>query len=259
MSKPLILVVEDDVPVRNLITITLKTHGYRYLTAGTGDGAVIETSSHNPDVVLLDLGLPDMDGVDVIRKIRTWSNLPIIVISARSEDPDKIDALDAGADDYLTKPFEISTLYTAIYNQLKNRERIKKKYISSKTAPTPEESTFSAADEKFLNTMNQIITENIDEPNMGVPFLCDKLGMSRASLYNKLKALTGMGANDYINKLRIDNAINLLLNSSLTVNEIADRVGFSTPRYFSAVFKKNMGCSPTQYKEEQFKNNVQNI
>lgn len=96
MNKPLILVVEDDIPVRNLITITLKTHGYRYLTAGTGDGAVIETSSHNPDVVLLDLGLPDMDGVDVIRKIRTWSNLPIIVISARSEDTDKIDALDAG-------------------------------------------------------------------------------------------------------------------------------------------------------------------
>ena len=84
MSKPLILVVEDDVPVRNLITITLKTHGYRYLTAGTGDGAVIETSSHNPDVVLLDLGLPDMDGVDVIRKIRNLGrNLPIIVISAR--------------------------------------------------------------------------------------------------------------------------------------------------------------------------------
>ena len=90
MNKPLILVVEDDIPVRNLITITLKTHGYRYLTAGTGDGAVVEASSHNPDVVLLDLGLPDMDGVDVIRKIRTWSNLPIIVISARSEDTDKI-------------------------------------------------------------------------------------------------------------------------------------------------------------------------
>ena len=83
---------------------------YRYLTAGTGDGAVIETSSHNPDVVLLDLGLPDMDGVDVIRKIRTWSNLPIIVISARSEDTDKIDALDAGADDYLTKPFSVEEL-----------------------------------------------------------------------------------------------------------------------------------------------------
>ena len=113
MNKPLILVVEDDIPVRNLITITLKTHGYRYLTAGTGDGAVVEASSHNPDVVLLDLGLPDMDGVDVIRKIRTWSNLPIIVISARSEDTDKIDALDAGADDYLTKPFSVEELLAA--------------------------------------------------------------------------------------------------------------------------------------------------
>lgn len=110
MNKPLILVVEDDIPVRNLITITLKTHGYRYLTAGTGDGAVVEASSHNPDVVLLDLGLPDMDGVEVIRRIRSWSNMPIIVISARSEDTDKIDALDAGADDYLTKPFSVEEL-----------------------------------------------------------------------------------------------------------------------------------------------------
>ena len=110
MNKPLILVVEDDIPVRNLITITLKTHGYRYLTAGTGDGAVVEASSHNPDVVLLDLGLPDMDGIDIIRQIRTWSMTPIIVISARSEDTDKIEALDNGADDYLTKPFSVDEL-----------------------------------------------------------------------------------------------------------------------------------------------------
>ena len=105
MNKPLILVVEDDNSVKNLITTTLKAHDYRYLTAQSGSTAILEASSHNPDIVLLDLGLPDIDGVDVIRKIRTWSNMPIIVISARSEDTDKIDALDAGADDYLTKPF----------------------------------------------------------------------------------------------------------------------------------------------------------
>lgn len=110
MNKPLILVVEDDIPVRNLITITIKDPWIQVSDCGTGDGAVVEASSHNPDVVLLDLGLPDMDGVDVIRKIRTWSNLPIIVISARSEDTDKIDALDAGADDYLTKPFSVEEL-----------------------------------------------------------------------------------------------------------------------------------------------------
>ena len=110
MNKPIILVVEDDAPVRNLMITTLKTHDYKYLTAPTGREAVMLASSHNPDVVFLDLGLPDMDGIDVIRQIRSWSNMPIIVISARSEDEDKITALDAGADDYLTKPFSVEEL-----------------------------------------------------------------------------------------------------------------------------------------------------
>lgn len=114
MNKILVLVVEDDVSVRNLITTTLQTHNYKYLTAPNGSTAIMEASSHNPDIILLDLGLPDMDGVEVIRKVRTWSNVPIIVISARSEDTDKIDALDAGADDYLTKPFSVEELLARI-------------------------------------------------------------------------------------------------------------------------------------------------
>ena len=110
MNKTTILVVEDDTPVRNLITTTLKTHDYKYLTAKDGASAIMEASSYNPDIILLDLGLPDMDGIEVIKKIRTWSNSPIIVISARSEDSDKIEALDCGADDYLTKPFSVEEL-----------------------------------------------------------------------------------------------------------------------------------------------------
>jgi two-component system KDP operon response regulator KdpE len=110
MNKPTILVVEDDVPVRCLITTTLKTHGYKYLTASNGETAIMMTTSHNPDIMLLDLGLPDIDGIEVIRSVRTWSNLPIIVLSARSEDSDKIEALDNGADDYLTKPFSVDEL-----------------------------------------------------------------------------------------------------------------------------------------------------
>ena len=110
MNKSLILVVEDDNSIKNLITTTLKAHNYRYLTALSGADAILEASSHNPDIVLLDLGLPDIDGVEVIKKIRSWSNTPIIVISARSEDTDKIEALDAGADDYLTKPFSVEEL-----------------------------------------------------------------------------------------------------------------------------------------------------
>ena len=110
MNKAYILVVEDDLPVSNLITTTLKAHDYRFITAQNGKNAILQASSHNPDIILLDLGLPDMDGVEVIKCIRSWSNVPIIVISACSEDRDKIDALDAGADDYLTKPFSVEEL-----------------------------------------------------------------------------------------------------------------------------------------------------
>lgn len=107
MYKSKILVVEDDPAIGNLIRTTLETQNYQFHSAQNGSGALIEAVSYNPDVVILDLGLPDMDGVDIIRKIRGWSNMPIIVVSARAEDQDKVDALDAGADDYLTKPFSI--------------------------------------------------------------------------------------------------------------------------------------------------------
>ena len=119
MNKTLILVVEDDRPIRNLIITTLKTHDYKYLAAENGSSAILEASSHHPDIVLLDLGLPDMEGVEVIKKIRTWSNMPIIVISARSEDTDKIEALDAGADDYITKPFDMEEVLARIESNLR--------------------------------------------------------------------------------------------------------------------------------------------
>ena len=114
MNKNSILVVEDDRPIRNLIITALKKHDYKYLEAENGTSAILEASSHNPDIVLLDLGLPDIEGVEVIKKIRMWSNMPIIVISARNEDTDKIEALDAGADDYITKPFSVEELLARI-------------------------------------------------------------------------------------------------------------------------------------------------
>lgn len=110
MNKPLILVVEDDPAVARLISTTLETRNYQYHRVQNGAGALLEAASARPDVILLDLGLPDMDGIDVIRKIRGWSNVPILVVSARSDDTDKVSALDAGADDYLTKPFSVEEL-----------------------------------------------------------------------------------------------------------------------------------------------------
>ena len=111
MNKPLVLIIEDDSCVRNLISTTLETtKSYRFHTAVNGEEGLIEATSQNPDVILLDLGLPDIDGVEIIKKVRSWTTTPLIVISARGEDRDKIEALDAGADDYLTKPFSVDEL-----------------------------------------------------------------------------------------------------------------------------------------------------
>ena len=126
-GKPFVLVVEDDAPVRNLITTTLKSQNYKYETAVNGSQAVMAAASGNPDIILMDLGLPDMDGVDVIRKIRTWSMAPVIVISARSDDSDKVEALDAGADDYLTKPFSVEELLARLRSTLRRIQYLMQK------------------------------------------------------------------------------------------------------------------------------------
>ena len=109
-----ILVVEDDKAVRNLITTSLAMFGYKHSWASTGAGAIMEAVSARPDLFIMDLGLPDMDGTDIIIKLRTWTMNPIIVVSARSETQDIITALDAGADDYLIKPFSVEELMARI-------------------------------------------------------------------------------------------------------------------------------------------------
>ena len=114
MHRGTILVVEDDRKVQNLICAALGAEGYPYLLASDGADGLSLAASRQPDILLLDLGLPDLDGVEVIRRIRRWSQMPILVLSARSEDSDKITALDAGADDYLTKPFSVAELLARI-------------------------------------------------------------------------------------------------------------------------------------------------
>ena len=133
MNNPKILVVEDDSTVRNLITTTLKSNNYTYITAANGEAAIAAATIQQPDIVFLDLGLPDMDGVEIIKRIRSWSRMPIIVISARSEDADKVAALDAGADDYLTKPFSVTELLA--------RLRVAQRRITS-VGSKPEDAVF---------------------------------------------------------------------------------------------------------------------
>lgn len=138
-SHAKILVVEDDATVRNLVLTALEAQSFDLLAESTGRGAIASAATNAPDVVLLDLGLPDIDGIEVVRAIRVWSQMPIIVVSARSEDADKIAALDAGADDYLTKPFSVGELQARIRTTLRRSS-----YLSN--APMRESSTFENGD-----------------------------------------------------------------------------------------------------------------
>lgn len=130
-NNPLILIVEDDNHIKNLISTTLKVNKYNYLVATSGNEAIMLAVSHKPDIILLDLGLPDMDGVEIIKNVREWSNIPIIVISARSEDTDKIDALDFGADDYITKPFSVEELLARIRVATRRLNSMNEKQVES--------------------------------------------------------------------------------------------------------------------------------
>jgi two-component system KDP operon response regulator KdpE len=110
MPEPVVVLIEDEPQIRRFLRATLSGEGYRLFEVSTGADALVEVAQRQPDVVVLDLGLPDMDGLEVIRRLREWSAVPIIVLSARGQERDKVTALDAGADDYVSKPFSAGEL-----------------------------------------------------------------------------------------------------------------------------------------------------
>ncbi|MBQ0064434.1 MAG: response regulator transcription factor [Firmicutes bacterium] len=168
MNKISILIIEDDQAINNLIKTTLETRDYKYFSAANGLDGILVATSQNPDIILLDLGLPDMDGNEIIKKIRSYSNTPIIVISARSEDRDKVEALDNGADDYLTKPFSVDELLARIRstsrrlaymqgstssNRIFENGRLKIDYVSSVAYLNEEELHLTPIEYKLLNLL----------------------------------------------------------------------------------------------------------
>ena len=122
-NRPTVLVIEDETAIRRFLRAGLESQGYRLLEATNGQDGIAHTSMHSPDLLLLDLGLPDLDGFEVVRRIREWSQVPILVLSAREKEGDKIRALDSGADDYVTKPFAMGELLARMRAALRRRAR----------------------------------------------------------------------------------------------------------------------------------------
>lgn len=149
---------------------------------------------------------------------------------------------------------DIGNFLQGILYSLNSKER--KEELSQETEIPKSLSTLNEADKVFLDKLNKLINENLSNEELSIKFLTDHLAMSRASLYNKVKALTGIGVNDYINRIRIEHSVYLLTHTDMSINEISCEVGFSYPRYFSTSFKQVKGMPPTQFKEENKKNNI---
>ena len=210
---------------------------------------------YQPDIVVSDVMMPRMDGFEFCRKLKgnlEVSHIPVILLTARTDQSSAIQGYKEGADFYLPKPFDLEFLLAIARNILKNREAVKLRYKEGKELISPKEDTISNADEMFMKKLNGLISEHLDNPELDVNFVATHMAMSRASLYTKLKALTDVSIGDYINKFRMARVIELLADKDLTILEVSERAGFTNQRYFSTVFKQIYGTTPSKYRQEHF-------
>lgn len=247
-----ILLVDDN---EDLITFLKESFEGKFgniITAKDGEEAIALATQHCPDIIVSDIMMPRKNGYELCREVKQnieISHIPVVLLTARGDLPSEMQGYNNGADAYLSKPFEIDVLWELICSQLRNRVLVKSYYQQTGPLPKPECSTISQADEAFLLKLNQIIAENMDKETIDIDFLCREIGMSRTSFYKKLKALTDISPNDYINKLKMEKAILLITTTDLPFTEIAELTGFTTSRYFSTAFKLYTKKTPTQYKK----------
>lgn len=247
-----LLIVEDEVELRSFLQETLKESFKCVYAAADGEEAFDICHSRQPDLVVSDVMMPRMDGYELCKRIKNdleISHIPVVLLTARCDQASRIFGYKQGADFYLSKPFETEFLLTICGNLLRSREMVRRNYKEGAEEVLPQEVTISKSDEEFLIKLNGLIHENLSSPELSIKFLTDSMAMSRASLYNKVRALTGLGVNDYINRLRIERAVHLLTQTEMNINEISNEVGFTYPRYFSTMFKQVKGVTPTQFKE----------
>lgn len=248
-----LLIVEDNLDLLNYTKQLFKDLFRKVIVAHNGKEGLDKAMAELPDIILSDVMMPVMDGHEFCRKVKSnieISHIPVILLTARKDESSIKQGYKMGADGYLTKPFSNEVLIDAIYNVLLSRVRLKENYKASIfQESTVAKMTTSNADEKFLKKINQILKDEISNPDLNVDFFVDKMAISRASLYSKFKSIVGVGINTYINDYRLSEAKSLLEQTDYSMIEIAEMVGFQTQSYFSTLFKEQFGISPMKYRQ----------
>ena len=255
-----ILIIEDNEELRHFICGVLARE-YVVLEAGNGCQGLEMTLRELPDIVISDIMMPEMDGIEYLKRVKGNNDIchiPIILLSAKSSLNDQIQGLEYGADEYITKPFSSAYLKARVDSLLKQRQILYDYYISKMregekdtslmeqlTPSTPQVTHF---DNDFIRNILQSVEENIQNSEFKIDDLAEAMSMSRTVFYRKVKSLMGVSPVDFVKTMRIKRAVQLLEQDEFTVSEVGYMSGFTTPQYFSRVFKEAMGCTPKEYR-----------
>ena len=245
-----ILVVEDNAEVRSYIKSVFNGK-YEVLEAQNGEEGLKVAEAGDPELVISDVMMPGMDGLALCKRLKEdvkTSHIPVILLTARTSMLFKVEGLENGADDYITKPFNARILELKVRNLIKSRELLQRNFSSNENLTIePKKVTLTSADETFVQKALESIENNMTNSEYTVEDLGKEVGMSRMQLYRKLKALTGQSANEFIRSIRLKRAAQLLEQNQLTVAEVTYEVGFTDLQYFRNCFKKQFNINPSEY------------
>jgi AraC-like DNA-binding protein/CheY-like chemotaxis protein/anti-sigma regulatory factor (Ser/Thr protein kinase) len=250
-----ILVIEDNTDLLHYLSDKLGDR-YEVFAADNGNNGISMAFEHVPDLIISDIVLPGASGKEIAERLKTdirTSHIPVILLTAQSSVDQQIDGIRSMADAYITKPFNYDYLLATVENLIKNRVLLKEHFISD-ISPVGKLPVSKSLDKKFLSDFSGIVEQNLGNENFSVDDICRAIGISRIQLYRKVKALLDCSITDYILNRRLKKAKYLLNNEGCSIAEITYLVGFSSPNYFSTVFKNKYGCTPTEYKKNQVHN-----
>lgn len=246
-----VAIVEDTPELLKYMKDAFSEYFSNVYTTQDGMSGLDVIREKQPDIIISDVMMPFMNGFELCKAVKNdinISHIPVVLLTAYHDDENMSEGYKTGADAFLPKPFDMDALLSLIKNQLIQRDRIRQRYKEQRDMSV-ESICFSNAEEEFITKLNAFIIDHIDNSNLDVNYIASNMFISRSLLYNKIKALTGMNIVNYVNKLRIDQAVRLINTTDKSISEISDLTGFSSSRYFSRVFKASMNVTPSEYKK----------
>nr|WP_299346297.1 response regulator [Allomuricauda sp.] len=259
VQRPKILLVDDNNELRTMMREELFNE-FDIIEAKNGKEGYQKVQEHRPNLIISDILMPVEDGIELLKNLKAnedLSHLPIFMLTAKDSEETKIECLSLGASDYIEKPFSPDFLKWKVKNTLQSRKSLKDKYskiISVNTSEIELESN----DEKLIKKLIQIVESSLEDAELSVEYLASEVGMSRANLYRKLQAILDETPVNFIKKIRLKRASQLLQKNRMYVSEIAYMTGFNNPKYFAKCFNKEFGVSPKEY-AKQFEEKKENV